>query len=100
MLPRWRKPDRVLEALGFQELIDVRWGESGIASKVAPQLLIPIAGDNRLVNAAPVIGAVNVAGAECTPLLQAAVENGPQRPPIRFTLRVPQLDRTPSDLTT
>ncbi len=38
------KPDRVSEALGFQEPMDVRRGENGIASKVAPQPAIPIAG--------------------------------------------------------
>ena len=50
------------EALGFEIFIDVRCGEGGIPSEVAPQLSIPIAGDNRLQHVAPVVGAMDVPG--------------------------------------
>ena len=59
--------DGVGEALGFQELIDARCGECGIAPEVASQPVMPIADDNRLQNVAPIMCTVNVAGTQATP---------------------------------
>ena len=53
--------DRVLVALGLDKLIDVRCGERGIASEVAAQVAFPVTLNDRLQNAAPSVGAVNVA---------------------------------------
>ncbi len=72
-------------ALGFQELIDVRCGESGIAPEVAAQVAFPIAGDNRLQNVAPIMGAVNVAGTQGTPFQIAELVEQEKRMVARAT---------------
>ena len=54
--------DGILVILGFQEIIDVRDGEGGISSEIAPQLAIPIPGDNWLQHVAPTVGTMHVAG--------------------------------------
>src|SRR3546814_5568052 len=43
--------------------MDVRQGEGGISSKVASQSAIPITDDHRLQHVAPVMGAMDAAGA-------------------------------------
>ena len=50
--------------------------EGGIPSEVAPQLPIPIPGDNRLQHVAPAVGAMHVAGPQGAPLQVAElIEN-------------------------
>ena len=56
--------DGVEEVLGFQKLVDVRGGEGGIPSEIQPYLPPLVANDNRLQHAIPVIGAVDIAGAQ------------------------------------
>ena len=63
-----READRVEEALGFEVFVHLRRGEGGIAQEIQPYLAILVANDNRLQHAFPVIGTVNVAGAQVTPL--------------------------------
>ena len=60
--------DRVLVALGFQELIEVRCGKGCIASEVTPQLAVPIPGDHGFQNVAPAMSAMDIAGAQGAPL--------------------------------
>ncbi len=56
------KADGVLEALGFQELVNLRRGEGGIATEVTPERLVPVSSDHRLQHVALLVGAVHVAG--------------------------------------
>lgn len=62
------KTDRVLVALGFQELIEVRCGKGRITSEVVPQLSISILGDHGFQNVAPSMSAMDIAGAQGAPL--------------------------------
>jgi hypothetical protein len=55
-----REPDRVADALGFEELVHLGIGESRVAAKIEP-LHASVAGDHRLQNRAPAVGAVHVA---------------------------------------
>jgi hypothetical protein len=56
--------------------MDVRRGEGGISSKVASQPSFPITGDHRLQHVAPVMGAMDGAGAQRASLQVAElVEN-------------------------
>ncbi len=57
-----RETDSVEETLSFQKFVDVRRGEGGIPSEVAPQLPIPISGNNRLQHVAPAMGAMHISG--------------------------------------
>ena len=59
--------DGIFVTLGFQELIEVRRGESRIASEVAPHLPIPTTGNHGFQNVVPAMGAMDVAGAQGTP---------------------------------
>ena len=59
--------DRVQEALGFEVFVHLRRGEGGIAPEIQSYLPILVANDNRLQHTFPVIGAVDVAGAQGTP---------------------------------
>ncbi len=54
--------DCVGVAFGFQELVDLGLGEGGIRPDVTAQRPIPIAGDHRLENQPPILGAVDIAG--------------------------------------
>ena len=58
--------DRVSVALCLQKLIDVRGGEGGITPEAASQVPFPVTLNDRLQNAAPTIGAVDVAGTQGT----------------------------------
>jgi hypothetical protein len=60
--------DRVQEALGFEVFVHLRRGEGGIAPEIQSYLPTLVANDNRLQHALPVIGRVNVAGTQGTPL--------------------------------
>ena len=57
-----RQPDRVLVALGLQELVDLGVREGGIGAKVAAHVSLPISRDHRLQNIMPAIGGMDVAG--------------------------------------
>jgi hypothetical protein len=54
--------DRILDALGFEKLIDVRIGEARISAEIDARDLAAIARQDRLQHALPSIGAVHVAG--------------------------------------
>ena len=60
--------DGILEILGFQEFIDVRRGEGGVPSEIATQVPFPVTLDDRFQNVAPTVSAMNIAGAQGTPL--------------------------------
>jgi hypothetical protein len=60
--------DGVEKTLGFQELVDVRRGKSGIPSEVAAQVPSPATLNDRFQNLTPTVGAVDIAGATGTPL--------------------------------
>ena len=60
--------DRVQEALGFEVFVHLRRGEGGVAPEIQSYLPPLVTNDNRLQHALPVIGAVNVAGTQGTPL--------------------------------
>ncbi len=62
-----RQPDRVQETLGFQKLVDVRRGKGSIPSEVAAQVSFPVTLDDGFQNAAPVVGAMDIAGTQRTP---------------------------------
>ena len=63
-----RKADRVLEALSFQELVNLRRGEGRIGAKVTPQAALAIASDDRLQNIPLAVSRVDVARAQRTAL--------------------------------
>src|SRR5260370_35194123 len=48
-----RQPDRVADALGFEELVHFGIGESRVAAKIEPLDAVPVPGDHRLQNHAP-----------------------------------------------
>jgi hypothetical protein len=56
--------DRILDALGFEKLIDVRIGEARVGAKIDARDLAAIARQDRLQRTLPSIGAVDVAGAQ------------------------------------
>ncbi len=58
------KADGVLEVLGFEELVDPRRGEGGIATEVMPERLVEVASDHRVQHFVPRVGAVHVAGTQ------------------------------------
>jgi len=60
------KPDRVFDAFGFEILIDIRIGEARVGAKIDARDLAAIALHDRLQNALPAIGAVDVAGTKRT----------------------------------
>ena len=60
--------DDVFVILGFQEFIKVRQGKGGIPSEIAAQVPFPVTLDDRFQNVAPTVGAMNIAGAQGTPL--------------------------------
>jgi hypothetical protein len=62
-----READRVQGTLGFEVSVHLRRGEGGIAPEIQPYLPTPVANDNWLQHAFPVIGTVNVAGTQGTP---------------------------------
>ena len=60
--------DDVFVILGFQKLVYVRCGEGGISPEIAAQVPFPVTLDDRFQNVAPTVGAMNIAGAQGTPL--------------------------------
>ena len=63
-----RQPDRVADALGFEELVHLRIGEGRIAPEIETLHRVPVAGDNWLQHYAPAIGAMDVTGSQSAPL--------------------------------
>ena len=59
-----RQLDRALEALCFQELVDLRHGEGGVGAEVATELPISIPGDEPFQHLAPAIGRAHTAGTQ------------------------------------
>ena len=64
----WQEADRVEKPSASRYSYISGGGEGGIAPEIQPYLAILVANDNRLQHAFPVIGTVNVAGAQGTPL--------------------------------
>ena len=60
--------DDVFVILTFQKLIKVGRGKSGVPSEIAAQVPFRVTLDDRFQNVAPAIGAMNIAGAQRTPL--------------------------------
>src|SRR3954452_11831965 len=58
--PIGRQPDCVANALGFDELVNLGIGEGRVAAKKEPLNGASVAGDHRLQNRVPTIGAVHV----------------------------------------
>src|SRR3954454_4395976 len=55
-----RKPDRVACTLGFKKLVDLRIGESGVASKIQMLHNAPVTRNHRLQHGTPTIGTMHV----------------------------------------
>src|SRR5437868_12298904 len=66
--PVGRQADRVADALSFEELVNLGIGEGSVAPKIETLHSAPVAGENRLQNRAPAIGAVHVPGPQGTVL--------------------------------
>ncbi len=61
------KVDGILEALRFEELIDLGRGEGGNGAEVAPEWLVPISSRGRIEDSLPAIGTVHVPRAQLAP---------------------------------
>ena len=57
-----RQPDGEADALGLQQLVDLRLGKGRIGTKREIDAALAVAGDHRLQHQAPILGAVNVPG--------------------------------------
>ncbi len=66
--PVGRKPDGVTKAFRFEEVVNLRHGEGRVGPKVAPELPVPVAYNDRLQYDVPVVGVVYVAGPKRAPL--------------------------------
>ncbi len=55
------------EPLGFEVLVNLRRGKGGVAPEIQSYLPTLVANNNRFQHTFPVIGAVDVAGAQKTP---------------------------------
>ena len=73
------KTDRILDALGFEKLIDIRIGEARDGAEIDARDLAAIARQDRLQNAFPAVGAVNVAGTQGAALQIAKLVEHEQR---------------------
>ena len=71
--------DGVLVALGFQVVVEIGQGKGGIAPKEPPLGPVAIPRHHRLQHRAPVIGAVDVAGAQHGPFEVAKLVEDEQR---------------------
>jgi len=60
--------DDVFVIPSFQKFIKVRRGKSGVPSEIAAQVPFPVTLDDGFQNVAPAVGAMNIAGAQRTPL--------------------------------
>ena len=74
-----RKPDRILDPLGFEILVDLGIGEAGVGAEIDARDLAAIARHDRLQHALPSIGAVNVAGTQGAALQIAELVEHEQR---------------------
>ena len=74
-----RQPDRVADALGFEEFVDLGVGKGRVASKIETLHRAPVAGDHRLKHRAPGVRAVDVAEAQCAPFHIAELVEHEQR---------------------
>jgi hypothetical protein len=58
-----RQTDRIFDPFGFQILVNFRVCEAGVGAEIDARELAAIARHDRLQNAVPSIGAMNIAGA-------------------------------------
>src|SRR6266851_7873941 len=56
--------DRIFDPLGFQELVDLRHGESCVSAEIDTRELALVACNDGLEHAVPAVGAVHVAGTQ------------------------------------
>jgi hypothetical protein len=54
----WRDPDRILDALSFEVLVDLGIGETRVGAEIDARDLALIARHDRLQHALPLIGAL------------------------------------------
>ena len=74
-----RQSDRILEAFGLQERVDLRVRESGIGAEVAALELAPIAGHDRFEHVLPTVRRMDVARTQRGPFQIAELIEHKQR---------------------
>ncbi len=87
-----RQADGVGIAFGFQELVDLGFGEGRIRAEVAAQFPLAIALDHRLKHSAPILGAVDITGTQEAPLQVAELNAAKERVGAR-AVKVPIVSR-------
>src|SRR3954462_9747148 len=60
-----RKPDRVAGTLGFEQLVDLRTGKSGVTSEIQMLHDASVTNNHRLQHRTPAIGTMHVARPQC-----------------------------------
>src|SRR5712692_2775948 len=60
--PVRRQPDRILDPLRFEKLVDLGIGKAGVSPEIDAQDLALVARHDGLEHSAPSVGAVNIAG--------------------------------------
>ena len=73
------KPNRILDPLAFEIPVDIRTGEARVGAEIDARHLAAIARQDRLQNAFPAVGAVNVAGTQGAALQIAKLVEHEQR---------------------
>ena len=74
-----RQADRVANAFGLQQLVDLGLGERRVGAEVEGDAPIAVAGDDRLQHQAPVFGAVGIAAPQQTTLQVAELVEQEER---------------------
>ena len=74
-----RQADRVPDAFGLQQLVDLGLGERRIGAEVEIDAPLAVAGDHRLQHQAPVLGTVGIAGPQEAALQVAELVEQEQR---------------------
>jgi hypothetical protein len=77
-VPRWL-PDRVIDALCFEKLVHLGFGEGRVASEIKTLHGSPVACDHRFQHLAPAVGAVHVTRPQGAPLDIAELVEHEQR---------------------
>ena len=74
-----RKPDRILDPLRFEELVDIGIRKAGVGAEIEARDLAPIACHDRVEHVVPAVGAVHVAGTKRTAFQVAELVEHEQR---------------------
>ena len=64
--PVSRKPDRIFDPFGFEVLVDIGIGKTGVGAEIQARDLAAIARHDRVEHIPPAVGAVDVAGTQGT----------------------------------